>query len=94
MTQWVKDPALSLQHLRSLLMRRLDPQPRNFRMLQVRPKKEKKKKKRKCILRLSIKNSKEGSSRCGSAVMNQTSILEDMGLDPGRAHLVKDLALP
>ena len=34
------------------------------------------------------------SSWCGSAVMNLTSIHEDMGFLPGPAQWVKDLALP
>ena len=33
------------------------------------------------------------SSHCGSAVMDQTSIHEDMGLIPGLAQLVKNPAL-
>ena len=35
-----------------------------------------------------------GSSHCGSAVKNLTSIHEDTGSIPGLAHWVKDLALP
>ena len=38
LTQQVKDPALSLQWLRSLLWRGFDPWPRNFRMPQAWPK--------------------------------------------------------
>ena len=38
--QEVKDPALSLQRLGSLLWRRLSPWPGNFHMPQVRPKKK------------------------------------------------------
>ena len=34
------------------------------------------------------------SSCCGSAVMNRPSIHEDMGLMPGLAQWVKDLAFP
>ena len=43
--QQMKDPALSLQWLGSLLWCRSDPCQRNFHMLQVRQKKKKKKKK-------------------------------------------------
>ena len=35
-----------------------------------------------------------GSSHCGSVVTNPTSIHEDLGLIPGLAQWVKDLALP
>ena len=45
--QWVKDPMLSLQWLRLLLWRRLDPWPRNFCMPQAQPKKEKNQKTKK-----------------------------------------------
>ena len=51
MAQWVKDLALSLQQLGSLLWHMLDLWPRNFHMPQVQPKKKKKKKKKKSILR-------------------------------------------
>ena len=44
MAQWVKDLALSLQWLGSLLWHELDPEPGNFHMLQAQPKKGKKKK--------------------------------------------------
>ena len=36
----------------------------------------------------------EGSSHCGSAVMNQTSMHEDVGAIPGLAQWFKDLVLP
>ena len=39
--QWIKDPALSLQRLRSLLWHGFDPWPRNLHMLWVQPKKGK-----------------------------------------------------
>ena len=39
--QWVKELVLTLLWLRLLLWRRFDPQPRNFRMARVWPKKEK-----------------------------------------------------
>ena len=42
MAQWVKDLALSLQPLGSLLLHELKPRPGNFCMLQVWPKKKKK----------------------------------------------------
>ena len=35
-----------------------------------------------------------GSSHCGSAVMNQTNIHEDVGSIPGPTPWVKDQALP
>ena len=38
--QWVKDPALSLQQLGSLLCLGFDPGPGNFHMLWARPKKK------------------------------------------------------
>ena len=38
-----------------------------------------------------LKNSQLGSSRCGTAEMNLTSILEDMGSIPGLTQRVKDL---
>ena len=40
-----------------------------------------------------IKNSYHCSSHCGSVEMNLTSICEDVGLIPGLAQGVKDLAL-
>ena len=43
--QWVKDLALSLLWLESLLWRRFWSWPRNFHMLRAQPKKKKKKKK-------------------------------------------------
>ena len=48
MAQWVKDLVLSL------LWRGFDPQPRNFHMLRVWPKKKKKKKK-KALVSISLK---------------------------------------
>ena len=36
---------------------------------------------------------KVGSAHCGSAVMNPTSIHEDVGSTPGRTQWVRDLAL-
>ena len=45
MVQQVKDLALSLQQLRSLLWSRFDPWPRNFHMPWVQTKKKKKKRK-------------------------------------------------
>ena len=41
-----------------------------------------------------IKNDSTQSSHCGSAVMNLTSIRENMGLISGLAQWVKDLVLP
>ena len=38
--QWVKDPVLSLQWLRSLLWRGFNPWPGNFHMLRVQPRKK------------------------------------------------------
>ena len=38
--QWVKDPALSLQQLKSLLWYRFSPWPGNFLMRQEQPKKQ------------------------------------------------------
>ena len=37
--QWVKDPALSLQRLGSMLWRKRDLWPRNFHVSQTEPKK-------------------------------------------------------
>ena len=45
MVQRVKDPALSLQWLGSLLWREFDPWPGKFYILRMKPKKKKKKKK-------------------------------------------------
>ena len=53
----------------------------NFHMLQVQSWKRKKKK-------------EKGSSHCGSAVTNRTSIHEDVGWIPGLSQWVKDLVLP
>ena len=44
MVQHVKDPALSLQQLGSLLWHGFAPWPGNFHMLQMQPKKKQKKK--------------------------------------------------
>ena len=38
--QWVKDPVLSPQQLRSLLCHGFDPWPRNFHMMWEQPKKK------------------------------------------------------
>ena len=43
---------------------------------------------------VTVKNHHNGSSCHGSAVMNLTSIHEDVGLMPGLAQWVKDPALP
>ena len=40
----------------------------------------------------SFVNPRNGSSHCGSAVMNPTSIHEDVGLIPGLAQWIKDPA--
>ena len=42
----------------------------------------------------AIKKEKARNSRCGSAVMDPTSIHEDGGSIPGLTEQVKDLALP
>ena len=42
----------------------------------------------------SCKNPGDGSSHCGSAVMNPTSIHEDTGSVAGLAQWVRDLELP
>ena len=39
-SQWVKDSALSLQQLETLLQQGFDPWPRNFHILQAQPKKK------------------------------------------------------
>ena len=41
MAQWVKDPALSLQQLGSLLWHGFNPWPENFHMLRTWPKNKK-----------------------------------------------------
>jgi len=45
------------------------------------------------VIKIHIKKIWYWSSHCGSAVMNPTSIHEDMGSTPGLAQWVKDLAL-
>ena len=81
MTQWVKDPALSLQQLGLLLWCRFDPWPGNLHMPQVWPPQ-----KRVSIITLfTIRIGVEMSSHCGSMVANLTSIHEDLRLIPGLA---------
>ena len=43
--------------------------------------------------KISLKNIHRRSSRCGSVVTNLTNVYEDVGLIPGLAQWVKDLAL-
>ena len=43
---------------------------------------------------MATKKYQVGSSRCGSAEMNPTSIHEDPGSIPDLAQWVKDMALP
>ena len=45
------------------------------------------------VVEFLCKSGSRRSSRCGSVEMNLTSIHEDSGSFPGRARLVKDLAL-
>ena len=51
MVQWIKDPALSLQWLRSLLWCRFDPWPGNFHMLPAWSKKK--------VIRWTIRTDRE-----------------------------------
>ena len=76
-TQWVNNPALLLQQLGLLLWLEFDLWPGNFHMPRVQPKKPTK---------------TLGVSVMAQQLTNPTSIHEVLGLIPGLAQWVKDLA--
>ena len=79
--QWVEDPALSLPWCG------FDTWPGNFHMPWAWPKQTNKPENKNQILK------KYGSSHCGAAETNVTSIHEDVGSIPGIAQWVKDPVL-
>ena len=72
MAQWVKDLVLSLLWLRSLLQHRFDPQPGNFRMPRVRPKKQQQKTKIQKSNKKYSRSKKEGLTKATLGLRNKS----------------------